>query len=123
QTYLQLILDRKIALLDSDNLVTSEKREDQLTMLTQVGRKAKTDLYQQQAQTSSDKLLFINAQNKLRTDKITLLQKLRIDSTDGYDFADIQIEDNAATDKYGNRDVLVQKALQDRVDLRSAELN
>jgi len=123
QTYLQLILDRKIALLDSSNLVTSEKREEQLAMLTEVGRKAKTDLYQQQAQTSSDKLLLINAQNKLRSDKITLLQKLRIDSTDNYEFADIGIDDKAAADKYGDRDALVAQALQDRVDLRSAALN
>ncbi len=123
QTYLQLILDRKIVLLDSNNLVTSEKREAQLAMLTEVGRKAKTDLYQQQAQTSSDKLLLINAQNRLRSDKITLLQKLRIDSTDNYEFADIVIDDNAAADKYGNRDALIAQALQDRVDLRTADLN
>lgn len=123
QTYLQLMLDRKIAILDSNNLVISEKREEQLTMLTDVGRKAKTDLYQQQAQTSSDKLLLINAQNKLRSDKITLLQKLRLDSTDQYEFADIDINDNSDADRYGNREALISSALQDRVDLRSAQLN
>lgn len=123
QTYLQLILDRELAVLDSENLVISVKREEQLSMLTDVGRKSKTDLYQQEAQTSSDKLLLINAQNRLRSDKITLLQKLRIDSTDKYDFADIQVEDDAAAGKYGNRDVLVAEALHDRVDLRSAALN
>ena len=62
QSYLQVILDKKIVTLDSANLSTSLKREDQLVALTEVGRKAKTDLYQQQAQTSSDKLLLINAE-------------------------------------------------------------
>jgi outer membrane protein len=123
QSYLQVVLDRRILSLDSNNLSTSLKREDQLTMLTQVGRKAMTDLYQQQAQTSSDKLLLINAQSKLRNDKVLLFQKLRIDSTDNYDIADIPIEDNADAAHYGNQEVLQQQAVQQRVDLTSAKLN
>ncbi|MGN6566712.1 MAG: TolC family protein [Flavipsychrobacter sp.] len=123
QAYLQVILDKKIVALDSDNLATSLKREEQLTMLTDVGRKAKTDLYQQQAQTSSDKLLLINAQSKLQNDKIALFQRLRIDSSDNYDVADIAINDNPDALHYGNKDMLVQTALKDRVDLQSADLN
>ena len=123
QSYLQLILDKKIVDLDSANLSTSLKREDQLVELTDVGRRAKTDLYQQQAQTSSDKLLLINSQSKLQNDKILLFQKLRIDSTDNYAVADITIEDNANAAQYGNRETLVDQALQERVDFRSAVLN
>ena len=123
QSYLQVILDKRIVELDSNNLSTSLKREEQLTMLTEVGRKAKTDLYQQQAQTSSDKLLYINAQSKLQNDKILLFQKLRIDSSDNYDIADMPIDDNADAAHYANKDMLVQTALQDRVDLQSANLN
>ncbi|MBS1689004.1 MAG: TolC family protein [Bacteroidetes bacterium] len=123
QSYLQVILDKRIVALDSNNLSTSLKREEQLTMLTEVGRKAKTDLYQQQAQTSSDKLLYINAQSRMQNDKILLFQKLRIDSSDNYDIADIPIDDNADAAHYANKDMLVQTALQDRVDLQSANLN
>lgn len=123
QSYLQVILDRKIVALDSANLNTSYKREDQLSTLTEIGRKAKTDLYQQQAQTSSDKLLLINSQSKLRNDKIQLLQKLRIDSVDNYDIADITINDAPETSRYGNVDVLTSEALQNRPDLKSAVLN
>ena len=123
QAYLQVVLDKKIVALDSANLATSLKREDQLVALTDVGRKAKTDLYQQQAQTSSDKLLFINAQSKMQNDKILLFQKLRIDSTDSFDVADIVVDDNPATAQYGNRETLVNEALQDRVDFKSAMLN
>jgi len=123
QSYLQVVLDKKIVALDSANLSTSLKREDQLIALTDVGRKAKTDLYQQQAQTSSDKLLFINAQSKLQNDKILLFQKLRVDSVDNYDIAEIVIDDNANAAQYGNKDALVSQALQDRVDLKSEMLN
>jgi outer membrane protein len=123
QAYLQVILDRKIVALDSENLSTSLKREEQLTMLTDVGRKAKTDLYQQQAQTSSDKLLYINAQSRLQNDKIALFQRLRIDSSDNYDVTDIAINDNPDAAHYANKEMLVQTALHDRVDLQSADLN
>ena len=123
QSYLQVVLDRKIVALDSANLATSLKREDQLAVLTDVGRKSKTDLYQQQAQTSTDKLTLINANSRMLNDKITLLQKLRIDSVDNYELADIAIDDDANTAQYGNRDALVGEALQERVDLRSALIN
>jgi len=123
QAYLQVILDRKIVALDSENLSTSLKREEQLTMLTDVGRKAKTDLYQQQAQTSSDKLLYINSQSRLQNDKIALFQRLRIDSSDNYDVTDIAINDNPDAAHYANKEMLVQTALHDRVDLQSADLN
>jgi outer membrane protein len=121
QSYLQVVLDRKIVDLDSNNLATSLKREQQLTLLTGVGRTARTDLYQQQAQTSSDQLLLINSRSRMQNDKILLLQKLRIDSTENYDLLDIPIEDNAETLRYGNQDALVQEGVHDRVDLRSAE--
>lgn len=123
QAYLQVILDKKIVALDSENLSTSLKREEQLTMLTDVGRKAKTDLYQQQAQTSSDKLLYINAQSRLQNDKVALFQRLRIDSSNNYEITDIAIDDNPDAGHYANKDMLVQMALHDRVDLQSAELN
>src|ERR1700761_306146 len=116
QTYLQLILDRKIVVLDSNNLVVSQDRERQLSMLTDVGRRARTDLYQQQAQTSSDRLLLINARNRMQNDKILLLQKLRINSSDLYEIEDIPIDDNAETSRYGNPGLLVEEGLHQRVD-------
>jgi len=123
QAYLQVVLDKKIVALDSANLATSLKREDQLAALTDVGRKSKTDLYQQQAQTSSDKLLFINAQSRMQNDKILLFQKLRIDSTDNYELEDITIDDNPAAAQYGNKETLVKQALEDRADFKYAMLN
>jgi outer membrane protein len=123
QSYLQVILDRKIVELDSNNLSTSLKREEQLTMLTDVGRRAKTDLYQQQAQTSSDKLLLINAVSRMQNDKILLFQKLRIDAAENYEISDMPIDDKADVVRYGNKDILVQEAVQNRLDLKTALLN
>jgi outer membrane protein len=123
QNYLQVVLDRRFVDLDSDNLRISQRREDQLTALTDVGQRAKTDLYQQQAQTSRDQLTLINARNQLRTDKILLLKKLRLDSLEQYEFADLRVDDDPATERYGNETALVQKALSDRVDQESLRIN
>jgi outer membrane protein len=123
QSYLQVILDRKFEDLDSDNLRISQRREDQLTALTDVGQRAKTDLYQQQAQTSRDQLTLINARNQLRTDKILLLKKLRLDSLDRYEFANLPVDDDPRTEVYGNETALVQKALTDRVDQAALRIN
>ena len=123
QSYLQVVLDRKIVVLDSNNLNTSLDRENQLQALSDVGRVARTDLYQQQAQTSSDKLLLINSQSRLKNDKILLLQKLRIDSVESYEIEDMPIDDGADAARYGDADALVQEGLKSRVDLKSADLN
>lgn len=123
QSYLQVILDRKFVDLDSDNLRISRGREDQLTALTDVGQRAKTDLYQQQAQTSRDQLTLINARNQLRNDKILLLKKMRLDSLDQYEFADMPIDDDPHAELYGNEPTLVQKALTDRVDQQALRIN
>jgi outer membrane protein len=123
QSFLQVILDRRFVDLDSDNLRISQRREDQLTALTDVGQRAKTDLYQQQAQTSRDQLTLINARNQLRTDKILLLKKLRLDSLDRYEFADLAVDDAPRADVYGNEEALIQKALTDRVDQASLRIN
>jgi outer membrane protein len=122
QAFLQVVLDKKIVLLDSANYDVSLKREAQLQMLTEVGRKARTELYQQQAQTSADKLKLINAKNKVQNDIVSLLQKLRIDKFDQYSLADVVIDEDANIAKYANEDALLNSALQDRVDFAAAKL-
>jgi outer membrane protein len=123
QSYLQVILDKKIVAYAQDNLNTSLKREDQIKALTDVGRKVKSDLYQQQAQTSSDRLFLINSQNKLRTDKIVLFKKLRIDDAEKYDIADLTINNQPLSPKYDNEQALINEALSQRSDLKSSKLN
>lgn len=123
QNFLQVILDRRFVGLDSENFVISTRREAQLQAQVDVGTRAKTDLYQQQALTAQDHQLLITTENQLRSDKILLLRKLRLDSLDNYQFSDITIDDNPAADQYGDEETLVKRALNDRVDIRASELN
>jgi outer membrane protein len=126
QSFLQLMLDKRLMKLQQENLGFSTKREEQIAALTQVGRLTVVDLYQQQAQTSQDQAALSNAQNKVRTDKILFLNKLRLnakDSLDQYDFAELPPDDQPQADKYDNEQFLVNQALNNRVDLRAYKLN
>ena len=123
QTFLQVILDRKIVQFGTQNLEASTKRESQLQELTNVGRNALSDLYQQQAETSSDKLFLIQAQQKLKNDIILLLRKIKISETDKYSIGDIPIDTLPLGPEYQNVQDLVVKALQQRPDIKSSELS
>jgi outer membrane protein len=123
QSFLQVMLDKKVVSLEQENWKTSLDREKQLTALTEVGRKALADLYQQQAQTSRDQASLIDAQNRLRTDKILLLKKLRLDSLDQYEFGEIPMDEQPQPELYGNEQALVNRALIQRADLQAYKLD
>jgi outer membrane protein len=122
QTFLQVMLDNKLQIIQEENLAISLKREEQITALTEVGRLTMVDLFQQQAQTSLDKAALSNARNKLRSDKILFLTKLRLnamDSLEKYDFFELPIDDQPQADKYDNENNLVRQGLANRPDLQA----
>jgi outer membrane protein len=120
QSYLQIILDKQIVSFAQQNFQTSLKREAQLNELVTVGRRAQSDLYQQQAQTSTDQQFLTNTENKLRNDKILLLQKLRIDAAGTHEFNDPIVDESPLGTDYADEKKLIEKALSQRVDLQSS---
>ena len=121
QTFLQVLLDRQIVEFAKQNYQTSQQRENQLKELVTVGRRPQSDLYQQEAQTSLDLQFLTNAANKLNNDKIILLQRLRIDPSGIYEFADLTIDESPLGEGYTDEQVLIDKALAQRVDLKSSQ--
>jgi outer membrane protein len=120
QTYFQVLLDRRIVEYAMENLNASTKREAQLQELTTVGRNAVSDLYQQQAETSSDKLFLIQSQDKLKNDVILLLRKIKISQTDKYAISDMTLDSLPFKPEYRNVQYLIDSAMQQRPDLKSA---
>ena len=123
QSFLQIILDRRVVQYGHDNLDASLKREAQLDELTKVGRNAMSDLYQQQAETSSDKLFLIQSEDKLKNDIILLLRKIKIVQTDKYSIAETTPDTLPLGPEYQNVQDLIAKALQQRPDVKSSELS
>ena len=123
QSYLQVILDRRVVEYARQNLKTSTDREAQLTELTNVGRKALSDLYQQQAQVSSDKLFLIQSEQRVKDHKVLLLRKIRITEPDKYEIAETLTDTLPLGADYQNVDNLISKALDQRPDLKSSQLS
>jgi outer membrane protein len=123
QSFLQVILDRRIITYANTNLDASTKREAQLKELTAVGRNAISDLYQQEAETSSDSLFLIQSDDKLKNDIILLLRKIKISETDKYKIGDMIVDTLPFGPDYQNVQDLVNKAMQQRPDVQSSALN
>jgi outer membrane protein len=121
QSYLQVILDKQIVEFAKQNFQMSVQREEQLKELVTVGRRAQSDLYQQQSQTSLDQQFLINSENKWLNDKLILLQKLRINAGKNYDFMDVLLDENPLSVEYLNDEALIEKALAQRYDLKAAQ--
>jgi outer membrane protein len=84
QSYYQVVLDRRLAMVARSNLALSKAREDQLTAQVAVGTKAPPDLYRQQAQARADEVAVIDADNRVQTDETALLSRLRLDTEAPY---------------------------------------
>jgi outer membrane protein len=123
QTYLQIILDKRIVEYAKENLKASSDRQEQLKELTDVGRKALSDYYQQLAETSSDKLFLIQSQEKEKNDKILLLRKIRISKPDQFSLSEALSDTLPYGPDYQNVDDLINRAMNQRPDLKSAETN
>jgi outer membrane protein len=123
QSFLQVILDRQVVKFGKENLAASTKREEQLQELTAVGRNAMSDLYQQQAETSSDKLFLIQAEQKLKNDIILLLRKIKISATEKYSIAEMTADTLPLGAEYQNVQDLIGKAMQQRPDVKSSDLS
>ncbi len=123
QSFLQVMLDRRVVGYAKQNLDASTKREAQLQELTNVGRKSVADLYQQQAETSNDRLFFIQSDDKLKNDIILLLRKIKISQTDKYKIADLPIDTIPLGPGYQNVQNLIDKAMQQRPDVKASELS
>jgi outer membrane protein len=122
QTYLQVVLDSHITKFAVQNYTASLRREDQLRDETRVGRTTISDLLQQEAQTSQDKLYLIRSKNKLKDDRILLLTKLRITNTGRYRFADMQADTIPINLNYDSQDSVVNVAYDYRTDLKASDL-
>lgn len=123
QTFLQVYLDKQVRDFTSKNLNVSTNRENELQTLTDIGRTSKSDLYQQRAQTSNDKLLNIDALNKLRNDQILLEEKLKLDMSLHYEFAEPDAELMTIDSVNEDLQSLVDSAWKSRYDLQAARIN
>jgi outer membrane protein len=122
QSFLQVVLDRKLVDIAVKNLAASNGRLKLLQGQTQVGSASLADLYRQQAQTSSDELLLSNSQARLNDDITLLIRKLRIDPAKTYEFDVPKLIPETTSLSGKSLEELVALAFEQRSDLKAQKL-
>jgi outer membrane protein len=121
QAYLQAVLDSQLVTLAGQNVHVSRQRVDQLSELVRLGKRAPADLYRAQAQRSADESIVYDAEDRLRSDQIALLQRVHIDPQATVVLVAPSLDTTLLGAAYRDTAALVSQALRQRPDLRSAQ--
>ena len=121
QAFLQVNLDAELVTIARENVRVSLERQNLLTEQTRVGIKDLSDLYRQEAQTSSDEAALISIENKLRDDTIQLVRRLRLNTAQNYAFQKKTSDDKGSSLETLSEEALIAEALQQRTDFQASQ--
>lgn len=120
QSYYQLVLDRLVVEIDQKNLLADQARMALLNEEAEVGSATLADAARQQALVAQDQSTLIAAQVKLHDDELLLLQKLRLDPKETYEFAQTDLIVPKSELSPGEK-ALIDEALNQRSDFKASD--
>ncbi len=127
--YYDVINNQKLLKVKEDDLKWNEKNLETIRERNKLGAATLADVYQQEVAKGNAELQIIQTQNALETAKNNLLYYLGLDVLTDYKFSDELTEEeqnilNSDLYKdYDNLSVLVNEALNNRLDYKSAQLS
>lgn len=120
QSFYQVMLDHWIVDISESNLRLSREREKLFRAQVEVGQRSLSDLFQQEAQTSSQEFQLLSARNVLLKDQLALLKKLRFDVSKGYRFIEPKLRSQNDPSLPRDEKTLLEIALAHRMDLKAS---
>ena len=121
--YLQVLLDKELLQIARENLEAQQQQLEQIRAQVEVGSRPTVDLYNQESEVASQELEVTNRENALNLSRIRLIRSLQVDPLGEYEFETPEIDENQIIPSdYDLRD-LVQTAIENRPDIKSAEAN
>lgn len=127
--YYDIINAHQLLILNESNVKWNKKNLETITERNKLGASTLADVYAQQVKLGNAELEYIRAQNNLEKAKSSLLYFLGLDVLDDYSFEDklssaeeFLIDNEIVSSKAGINE-LVEKALQNRPDVKSAKLD
>jgi outer membrane protein len=124
--YLRVLLDMQLLEDAKENLETTLKQLDQTKAQVEVGSRPNVDLYNQEATVANAELTITQRENALKLSKLQLVRSLQVDPLVNYEFVvpnfDPEAVKSSPVANYDARD-LIEEALLNRSDLKSAEYN
>jgi outer membrane protein len=117
--FLTVASDRELIRVQDENLQSNRRQLEQIQSFFKAGTRPISDVYQQQAATSSSELSLLQAQRTLRVDKLKLLQALGLAA--GTPFSIVVPTEAHLVAASGKNDLssLTDNALKHRPDLRA----
>lgn len=116
--YLQVLLDQELMRIAEENLKTQKTLLAQIQGFYDVGSKAITDVYNQDALTKAAQVTYIRARNTLQNDKSILAQTLQMDPADGFEVVYPQVTEDIRAYANVSLDSLISIAEANRADLQ-----
>lgn len=119
--YLQVLLDQELVHIAEENFKTQNTMLEQIKGFHEVGSRAITDVYNQDAQTKTAQVLFIRAKNTLLNDKSILAQTLQLDPSQQFEVTYPIMGENLDRYKDMSLDSLISVAITNRSDLKQLD--
>jgi outer membrane protein len=123
QAYLGVTLDQQLVSIARQNLSASQLRVEQLQELVRVGKRPPADLYRQQAQAAADQSALEDATNRVQSDQVGLLERIRLDPQLPVQLVEPPADTDALGQRYSDINGLVRDATIRRADLLAADAN
>ena len=127
--YYNIVYTNQLLNVKVDNLKWNEKNLETIKERNRLGAATLADVYQQEVATGNAELDIINTQNQLSTAEKDLLFYLGLDVLEEYEFSDtltaveFEILNTDLLSDFQNMSELVNAALNQRLDFKSAILN
>jgi outer membrane protein len=115
--YLQVLLDQELLRIADQNLKSQQTILDQTQGFVDVGARAITDFYNQDAQVKAAQVALIRAKNTLQNDKSILAQTLQIDPSQFFEVVYPEVAEDLKKYQQVTLDSLIAVAMVNRPDL------
>lgn len=121
--YLQILFNKENQKVQNEQLAYDEKQQKKSEEMVAAGMVARGDLLDVKATVAADRQKVITAENTLFISKLSLAQLLQIEDFQTFDVADVDYEAKPSQTMLETPEKIVDKAKQDRVELKIARAN
>lgn len=120
--YLQILLNKELVIANNTQLQTTRQQIEKSRKMVDAGSVARGNLLQIEAQAAQEEVQLITMENALETSYLTLTQMLELKSPEGFEIAMPLISVDTAATITGKIDEIFNVAVQNRPEIKSAEL-
>lgn len=121
--YLQILFNKENLKVQNEQLANDEKQQKKSEEMVAAGVVARGDLLDVKATVAADKQKVITAENNLFISKLSLAQLLQLEDFQTFDVVDVDYEAKPSATMLEKPETIVEKAKQDRVELKIAKTN